>query len=285
MNPPKHPKGYMVSDWPLFHKHKFTFGLCADASVARHSTIVPYFNHDEEVTSVPSALHVNPIHADFAESSDISVHSDAKIKNFNLDFDVALTEFCTETEKIKAMKFWYWPMYMAFLEDYTPIDEISGTAVQAIVGMTTTAANEEGWPLWNAQKCVYGDTMAANVLGLTTNQIREHVGGVTTMEVMYNAMKYYTIGGKVGAVLGKKRTYLITEKNPLHINQHGFVNPKVKSANHYMFCGAWFGVIPDGNVGSLFPTGRLTSTDSHLYVNGIVQYQEWMHDFDQSKEN
>ncbi len=281
---PRAPRGYKEFDYPLFHHIEFEFGLRTYSVVGNSSTMLPLFYHDNEVIASPSTTAVNPKHASFSETSELGVLSGCIVPKVNFNFSATLTKGAIETDKIRTIHMKWYPIYIAFLENLDAFDELTGTDIESILDLTHDTTDEVTIPNWNGTDTDSSWTMPTSVQGLTTTQESECITRAQAQRnVLYQAMKYYSNGGKLRKSIGKIHHVTINRDRPYRFNSNNFTAPKVKSGNPYMFCGILYELDETDQHNSILKTAEVTNIE-HVRVNGSIDFQEWSHMFNQDTE-
>ncbi len=238
--------------------------------------------YDEGLGS-PFTYESHPEHASFVDANEANCFPESKIKNVIVEMMVSLTKGALETDGLHAVQCCYMPIHMAFIEDYTAIDELTSVETQDVLEMLTESTDRQAHPLFNdiklATKFGSSSTLPANQPGLTTTQLIE---GVTfDHSLYYSALHYYTIAGKLKTVQSGMKWFTLTRNRPVKkIRFH--ITGDVKAMNPYTYFGIFFGVPPVGNRFQYHVAGDTTNI-SHVAVDTHVRYNEWNLGFDHEK--
>ncbi len=261
--------------FPNPHKDNIQFGFGLETAVNNNYTIVPICMYDEGQGD-PTALETNPENAAFVVDQSPMVYPDSSIEQIFIEFEIHLNKFFEKTDSLHSLKFCYMPITMAFLEDYTAIDDLTSEETQDVLEMQTESTDRQGSPLYNNVKMIApvggtAPTLHADVPGLTTNQ---NIEGVTFVPFdFYNALHYKTISGKLKTLQQGLRWRTITKQHPIFRTRIR-LNKTVKRANEYMFGGLLVGVPPINDVRQ-YHIGSETSNITHAHCNVKYRYNEW----------
>ncbi len=278
------PKGYRNDEYPLPHNGGFSFGLSSE-NVARDSTIIRFFGMNEQFIN-PEAVHVNPGNALFAEEGGSAICRGSIIPRLNLTFHINMTKGAIETDKMRAIKVQFMPIYTAFLDSLDAIDEKTGEDIESIIEMQHDVTDKCAFPLYSGTKLQNTAPIVMNsraftevfgVVGLTTNNTPESVA--FDSEKFYDALQYYSNAGKMKAHIGRMRTVVVTRDRPFQYHSNNFTFPTVKRGNPYMFCGMLYHV-PAG-IDQFYTAGDTTDIDA-VHIKGRYRYDEWNTAFEQA---
>lgn len=264
--------------YPRPHIEYTDFQLGSEIAGTTAYTIVPIAMYDEGLGS-PSSYNANRQHASFAEAAEPNCYPNSTINHMMVEVEFTLTKGALHTDNIDALKVCYNPIFMAFKEDYTAIDEVTSIEVQDVLEMQTEATDRQGYPLWNGgdmtQKYTNSSLQATNVPGLTASQALE---GVTFDEdTYYDALHFLSIEGKLKSVQGGLKWLTLTRRSPTRkIRIH--IRPKVKAMNPYTFFGVMLGC-PQGDTRWQIPPAADTTAIGHVHVSVKKRFNEWNQSF------
>ncbi len=282
------PKGYAATDYPLPHNGGFSISLNGEDETL-NSTIIPIFRMTEACIN-PEAIEVNPTNANFAEEGGFSVFRGSIVPKIMFHFDAWLTEGAIETDKIRHMKFKWMPIYTSFLSSLDAADEKTGTDIESQLELQHDTGNKDVYPLYVASEKLLGITSSIklNTLGyaealadwgLTTTAVYE---SVAFSEIdFYDTMQYKTNAGMLKKVVGPMKSVTLTRDRPYTYYSDNFVNPTVKRANPYTFCGILFHLPQGESQGQNLASGDTTNIP-HINISGGVRFDEWNTVFDQA---
>ncbi len=113
------------------------------------STIVPFCFYDEGL-GAPTARETNPRNTAFAVVADeANCFVGSRVNNIIAEFRFALSSFVLD-QNIPSVRFAVMPIYFAFIEDYTAVDELTSIEVQDVLEMQTEATDRQGGALYVA---------------------------------------------------------------------------------------------------------------------------------------
>ncbi len=272
----------MKTRWyPNPHQLEHSFGIALEAETQNH-TIYPFAFYDEGL-GTPSALETNPENAAFVESSSPNCFPDSRINIVLAKITFSLTKIALETDKLHAVKAQFMPIHMAFIDDYTAIDELSQLEIQDVLEMTTESTDRQGFPLWSTtdmpQKFTNSSLLSATVPGLTTTQLIESVA--FDVNQYYDMLHFMKNGNKLRATSGGLKTFLLTRNRPV---QTFFI--KLRSKNKFMNPFTFFGCLIGAQIidtNRQIPINADTSAATHIHVDVSCRYNEWNPDFEFQK--
>ncbi len=142
------PKLMKQEWWPQPHKLNggFSFEL-DDATI--DTTILPFAFYDEGL-GTPSALETHPENAAFAivgDQANCFVNSTINVINAEVRFTLT-SKFMDDN--LTAIRFSTMLIHMAFINDYTAIDELTTFEIQDVLHMQTESTDRQGGPLYVA---------------------------------------------------------------------------------------------------------------------------------------
>ncbi len=278
------PRGYRAEEYPLPHSHAFKFELEAEDET-KNSTIIPLFRMTEAFAS-PETVEVNPGNTNFAEDPGSACCRGSIIPKVTLNFNAHIPKGGIETDKLRAIKFMWWPIYVAFKDMLDAADEKTATTLATILHLQSDATNKDVYPLYAGVNIgsglglsTIGYAEAFGDLGMDVSNAVESVAH--TDESWWDAMQYFTNRGMLRKAVGPRRTVTVTRDRPYQYFSNNFTQPTVKRMNPYTFCGIAFH-LPQGGDKSQFFEAADTTAISHLRIGGHVRFNEWNNAFDQS---
>ncbi len=159
----------MRTEWyPRPHQIERKWMHGVETAVVNNVTNFPIIMYDEGL-GAPSAYNAHPENASFAETVGPNCYPQSRINQIFCELTFNMTKL--GLGEMDIIKIGYMPMFFAFLEDYTALDEKSTLDVAEILEMQTEATDRQGFPLYNTVKMVepYAGvgTLATTVPGLT----------------------------------------------------------------------------------------------------------------------
>lgn len=264
--------------FPRPHDEKLTWAHGLETAVVNQWTMVPLVMYDEG-KGAPLAYEANPEHASFLETDEPNCFPESRVDFIVAQLVVSMTKASLETDNLHAIRYGYMSIGVAFIDDYTAINELDSAEIQDVLELTTESTDRQGHPLWNdvkmAQPFTNSALLPASVPGLTASQVLE---GVTFAQNQYYDMLHYkTNGPKLKSVQGGLRWRTLTRQNPVHI-----INIKLRSAvkfmNPFAQMSILFGVPKAGSAEQIHMAGDTTNVN-HVNVNLRVRYNEWNQGF------
>lgn len=274
----------MRSKWyPRPHSLKHAWGFGLETGVANEATIYPITMYDEGKGD-PTAYESNPENASFTVATDPNCYPDSTVEQVLAECRISLTKGAIETDKVTSIRFAYMPVYFAFKEDYTAIDELTSLEVQDILEMDSTdSTDRQGVPLWNNVDMIVThptyNILHADVPGLTTTQAIE--GIAWNVNNYYNGLHYYTNKGKIKSCSGGLKWGMLTKNRPvakIRIRQR----PKTKRMNEFTFFGLLIWVPKAGDFDSNQLVGDTTNI-THVQASFLSRFSEWNEFFNHRK--
>ncbi len=271
----------MRTEWfPQPHQEQKAWAYELDDATI-DSTIMPIIMYDEGL-GTPSAQETHPENAAFAVATRPNVFVNSRINNINARVTYSLTSKALD-ENIPAIRVSLMVIKMAFAENYTAVDELSGDTVASILEMQTEATDRQGFPLYvgsaakMAVKFTGSSTLNAAVPGLTTTQLIEGVAFDPT--AYYDAIHFETIAGIIKNSQRGLMHFVLTPNRPV-VNIDIKIDSKVKRANEFTFLGVLCHVNVVDSVQQLPATGDITAATKYVYCDVWTRYNEWNADFD-----
>ncbi len=280
-NPTKRDWPRLAWKYPRIHNFEFGFGLDADdAAATKNSTIATYLFQDNALVDLET-VKTNPENADFAVAAEANCYAGSYIPRITVHWVAYLRP--TDTEIVHLL-FNTMPIYTSFLNRLDAFDKKTGNDIETILELTHETTDEQTYPLYNTVKLYEGGgtyDAPANHPGLTANQQPE--GVAFDKEMFFDAMHYYTNKQMLKGVTGRMMNHTLSEPLVPHgksiiTGGAGSLNPIIKSANPYTFCGELFHV-PQAGSRSQYHLGAGVTAVEHLTVKGFVRFNEFNPDF------
>ncbi len=255
---------------------------CDDATL--DSTIVPIAFYDEGL-GAPSAIETNPTNAAFAVVADQpNCMVGSNINIITADFRFSLTSKALD-DNLAGIRVGTMPIFMAFIDDYTAIDELSSTEVQDVLNMQTESTDRQGGPLYVVAKDMAIKAAGQNILGAnvpfldTTQAIESTAFSIGTF---YDALQFMTIAPKLKKVQGGLRWDILDANRPNMI-KNIFVRPKVKAMNPFTYFGLLVVVPIQGDTRQIGVITRdYTAATQYVDCDWNITYNEWNPEFNMS---
>ncbi len=274
---------FMKSKWyPRPHDSQVTFGFGLETAVQNQATIIPILMHDEGL-GAPTAYEAHPENAAFVEAGEPNCFPQSRINLIQADLEFNLTKSCLVTDDIEAVKVGFMPIFMAFIEDYTAIDELTALETQDVLEMQTESTDNQGFPLWNGVDMKVpkagSNLLPANIPGLTATQAVE---GITFSHgEYYDMLHFLTNGGKLKRVQGGLKWITLTRNRStrkIRIRLRG----KVKAMNKFTFFGVMCLCLPVASQLQFANAGDTTDL-THVQCSVRYRYNEWNEHFNMRK--
>ncbi len=278
------PKLMKQQWWPQPHRIRGSFSFEFDDATL-DSTIVTIANYDEGL-GTPSARETHPENAAFVVTDDdCSCFVNSTINVVNAEFRFGLTSAFLD-HNLTALRFATMPIHMAFLDDYTAIDELTSLETQDILHMQTESTDRQGGPLYVATKDLPSKVAGLELQGgnqafLDTDQGIEAVA--FNHIVYYNGLQFLTIKNKLKSIQGGLQWHTLTKNRPF-LTYKLRIRPNVKRMNPFTYFGLMIHAI--AATGSDQPntlTRDLTAATVYMDCDYDIRYNEWNQDFNFKK--
>ncbi len=245
------------------------------------ATIVPIAFYDEGL-GTPSALETNPENAAFAVPADqANCFVNSSLNVVNAEFRFSLNSSFLD-DNLTHIRFATMPIHMAFINDYTAIDELSSLETQDILNMQTESSDRQGGPLYVAAKDL--PEKITNLANQGTNQafLDTDVGiEAVAFDIgnYYNALQFLTIGPKLKKISSGLQWHIMSRNKPF-IKYRLKIRPNVKRMNPFTFFGLMIVAPASGTVQQPHTITRdFVAATQYLDVDYDVRYNEWNQDF------
>ncbi len=284
----KPPKGYYAQQHPIYHQLVYRFGLKGSNNVS--NSMIATFFRNSEARNAPEVITVNPANPTFAEETGPTVHPDSIVPRMKIQIIANMSKLAIETDKMRTIMFWWYPIYCAFPESLNAEDSKTAVKIEDIIRLTSNTGNKDVHPNFD------GIDLASSVSNQPSNVIApvENFGdyALTTDlkiegvafddELLKDAMQYYSNQGMLKKVLGRWNKVIVTRDRPYVYRSNNWTHPSVKRSNDYMFCGALIHVPESNSTDQTFLSGDVSAI-VHLDFKIMVSYGEWLQTFEQAK--
>jgi len=281
------PKGYRKAEFPLSHRFAYNFSLQGESST-KQTMIAPILRYSE-LANVPETINVNPSHPSFTEEAGCTCNPDSIIPRINFKLECTMAKVAIETDKMRSLRFLWYPIYTSFLEGLDSADRKTGTTVKAILELEAENTNRTTQPItantdlgtWLHPLSNVNDPDEAGPAnwGLLTDAKLE--GIIWSESLMEDALNYYSNGNMLRTMMGRHHKPLVTRDRPYTYYSNNKTYPKVKRMNPHTFCGFMIHVYQASTMNQIFNADEVTVIN-HLNVKLQVQYDEWNQEFDQT---
>ncbi len=267
---------------PHFISGSFSFEF-DDATL--DSTILPVAFYDEGL-GAPSSIETHPENAAFAIVNDqANCFVDSSINIINAEVRFSLNSNFMD-DNLVVLRFATMPIHMAFINDYTAIDELSSIEVQDVLEMQTESTDRQGGPLFVAakdlpEKVTNLANQGANQPFLDTDIGLEAVA--FSPSTYYNGLQFLTIKEKLKKVSSGLQWHELTRNKPF-LKYRLRIRPNVKRMNPFTFFGLLIHAESSG--GSNQPhviTRDFVAATQYMDVDYDIRYNEWNQEFNMSK--
>lgn len=243
-------------------------------------TIVPFCFYDEGL-GAPTARETNPRNASFAVVNDeANCFVNSRVNTIFAEFRFSLTAQALD-DNLPSIRFATMPIWMAFKENYTAIDELSTFEIQDILELQTEATDRQGFPLFVAaadlpEISTSRANLGANQPGLDTDVGIEAVA--FDVNAYYDMLHYMTNGSMLANSTGGLSWDVLTQQRPF-IMKRFQINPKVKRMNEYTFGGLLINFPAAGQSEQTMALAELTGSVNLVHMDWTIRYNEWNEDF------
>ncbi len=265
------------------HNFNNTWAMGLESAVSNNTTIYPLIMYDEGL-GTPSAYEANPENAAFVEAAEPNCFPESRIDNVYMTVRFSMTKAALETDKIHMIRMAFMMIHTAFIEDKTANDELSGLDIGEILELDSETTDRQMYPLWNDVDCkdMYGTTvnaLPANVPSLDTTQ---GIEGVAFQQgKYYDALAYYTNGGKLKKVSSGMKWFILTKDRPYREFKL-FIHPKNKFMNPYSFMGCLID-LPKVDTDRQIAVAGDTTDVNHVRVDIRARFYEWNGQFNMKR--
>ncbi len=248
------------------------------------STIMPIAFYDEGL-GTPTALETHPENAAFA----VVAHQANCFINSRINLVESVLRFSLSSkaldDNIPAVRCSFMPIHMAFIDDYTAIDELSTLEVQDILEMQTESTDNQGGPLYVAATDLPVGTSGISTYATTT----PFLDTTASLEAVafsspgyYDMLHFMTNSGKLKATQSGQKWFFLTQERPVREFKI-MIRPKVKRMNKFTYFGVLVNVPNHLLTDQVLHTGDITAATQYVYVNHRSRYSEWNQDFNSRK--
>ncbi len=278
--PIRSQKKLMKTTWyPQPHTIRGSMSFELDNAVM-DTTIVPFAFYDEAMGD-PTAKETNPRNAAFAVVNDEpNCFVDSRINNIFAQFRFNLSAQALD-HNITSIRFSVMPIYMAFLENYVAIDELSQLEIQDVLELQTESTDRQGGPLYVAATDLPEMTagianQGANVPFLDTDAGLEGVAFNTNQ--YYDMLHFMTNGALLAKSTGGMKWMTLTQNRP-SINMRFNIVPKVKRMNEFTYIGLLVNFPLAGNEQQNMALSEITVDTDYVHCMYSIRYNEWNENF------
>ncbi len=245
------------------------------------TTIVPIAFYDEGL-GAPSAIETNPENAAFAIVADqANCFVGSRINMIMAEFRWSLTSKFFD-DNLPGIRFATMPIFMAFINDYTAIDELTSLEIQDVLEMQTESTDRQGGPLYVAAADMVEKTAGLGNLGANTPFLDTDVGieGVAfSEENYYDMLAHNTLSEKLKSVQGGLKWEVLNANRPF-IKKKYFIRPRTKAMNPFTYFGILIHVPEQGDVNQIGVITRdYTAATVYVDVDWSIRYNEWNPEF------
>lgn len=284
------PRGYTQDQHPL--PHDFKYFVPIDLEAAAENSFMFTLIRASDACLVADSTVVNPQHPSFAGEAGATCCMGSIVPRLNVSMDLWLDKVARETDKVRAVRVNYMPVYIAFLDNLTAKDEKSGAEIEDVLELQHDVGNRDTFPLFSTTDGTTGTTSQpfSNVNDADEAFGDYGLGGTGTLEsvafdrdLFWDAMHFHSTRNMLKTVTGGMRTAVVTPDRPFHFGSANFTHPKVKRMNPYTYCGLLVHIELSGSNNQILTAAE---TSANNWVNCIIncRYDEWNPNFVQSMQ-
>ncbi len=286
---PRPPRNYEAEEYPLPHNNYGRFSLGMESSNLKNATILPIFRATNELI-LPENVEVNPRNAAFSEEIGLSCFQGSIIPRTSFSFTAKMSKLAIETDKVRTMVFYWWPIYTSFSNNISAADEKTGDTVGEILGLLYSDTKNRVSPVYSTTKLTGVNQTFLNTVGVTETFADWGLSvdfGIESIAInllkIHDALQYYTNKEMLRGSIGRIHRVTLNRDRPYIYSSSNFTNPKVKRINDGTFCGVCY-YCPEAVETEWFQTNRavdVTNID-HMDISYRIKFDEWNPNFDQS---
>ncbi len=277
------PRMSKVTQYPQPHALQGGFSFECD-DVLLDSTIVPIAFYDEGL-GAPNVRETNPENAAFAVvSQEVNCFPNSRINRIFAQFRFSINSNFID-DNLTHIRFATMPIHMAFINDYTAIDELSTLEVQDLLEMQTESTDRQGGPLYVAttdlpEKAAGLANQGANLPFLDTDAGLEAVA--FQRAPYYDSLQFLTIKEKMRKVSSGLQWHTLTRNRPI-ITYTIKIKPNIKRMNPFTYFGLLIDC-PSGNPAISEQPHAITrdfvAATQYVDVDYNIRFNEWNEFFD-----
>jgi len=277
------PRMSKVTQYPQPHTSQGSFSFECD-DITLDTTIVPIAFYDEGLGAA-NVRETNPENAAFAVvQNEVNCFPHSRINTIFAQFRFAINSSFLD-DNLTAIRFATMPIHMAFISDYTAIDELSALEVQDILHMQTESTDRQGGPLYVATTDLAEKGATLANMGPNTPFLNVDVGLEAiafSRSIYYNSLQFLTIKEKMRKVASGLQWHHLTRNRPI-ITYNLKIKPNVKRMNPFTYFGLLIDC-PSGNPANNDQPHTITrdfvASTQYVDVDFSIRFNEWNEDFD-----
>ncbi len=252
--------------------------------VTLDSTIMPIAFYDEGM-GAPTSLETHPENAAFAvvtNQANCFINSRINIVLANLRFNIT-SKFLDDN--LASVRLSFMPIHMAFIDDYTAIDELSTLEIQDVLEMQTESTDNQGGPLYVAATDLPEATSGEALLATTTPFLDTDTGLEAVAfqsATYYNMLHFMTNSGKLKATQSGLKWFELDANRPTR-SFDIMIRPKVKRMNKFTYFGVLVNVPVQTSLDQNSKAADITGATSYVHCTMRARYSEWNQDFNSRK--
>lgn len=278
------PRGYRQEQFPLPHNFQYEGEMTAEDELT--NSVILSILRTSEVANAPETIEVNPSNSTFSEDAGPLIHQGSIVPKISMTMHFDLTKLAIETDKLRALKVYYMPIYTAFEASIDATDSTLGT-IGSILRLTKNTDNDDVHPTTStnlpaSDNIALSDVTATEVFGdygLSTNATIESVA--FNMENFWDAMQFGENRAMLRKVTGPMRHVTLLRDRPFNYYTNNLTSPIVKRGNPFTFCGMLIHIPQVSQIDQYSSAGSTTNI-GHVEMKATVRFDEWNPNFDQT---
>lgn len=280
------PRGYRQTEYPLPHSFGQKFVLEAEDET-KNSTYVTIFRATESCVGAEN-VEVNPNNLSFAQDGGTAIHMGSIVPRVNFTMHASMSKLAIETDKMRAIRFTWMPIYTAFLDSLEAEDQKTAVQVEDVLELTHDTTNKDVTPTFSTVNLAaigsqpfttVGYTEVFGDFNLSVDSLLESVA--FDEELFFDALQFNTNKGMLAKVAGRRHSVTVTRDRPYTFHSNNFTNPTVKRGNPYTYCGVLIHLPQAGSANQFFEAADTTAIP-HLNFGINVRFNEWNPHFEQA---
>ncbi len=242
----KPPFGYNKRDKPLPHHFVYQWGL--DLTAATKDSFLATYMRTSKNSSDPATIEVNNRNTNFVVDIGPLICEESIVQKMTIAKTTTMTKLARVTDNLHAITVMNGMMKGVFADTWSPADELTTTKIEDIVEVTDEATNMDvvpkhtGTDLSDEGDQPLSNVTATEVFGdynLTTNANLEGVD--FNLKTYRDALRYYTIAGKLRTVMPFLKRRILTYRMPSFTSfQTKFIPKQFRFGRRDLFIGELF---------------------------------------------
>ncbi len=248
------------------------------------STICPIAFYDEGL-GAPTSLETHPENAAFAINlNQANCFINSRINVIIAQLRVHLTSKALD-DNLTSVRMAFMPIHMAFIDDYTAIDELSTLEVQDVLEMQTESTDNQGGPLYVAGTDL-PELGSNDALMHVTQPFLDTDAGLEAVAFLqndyYDMLHFMTNAGKLKVAASGLHWFTLDQNRPARTFDFR-ISPKVKRMNKFTYFGILLHCPTNTDKDQNTKAQDITAATKYVQWNMHARYTEWNQDFNSRK--